>query len=206
MKYKNIKGEKFGKLTVLSYIGADTYGNALWECKCDCGNETVCLGFELRNGHIKSCGCLQKEIAKQGKYVHGFSKTQLYKRWFAMKSRCENKNNPSYKNYGGRGIKVCEEWKDFLTFQKWAFNNGYEKKLTIERVDVNGNYEPNNCVFANRTVQNRNTTRTYNINGYTASQISELVGLSRSTISKWLREGIVESYEDILERVKKIRR
>ena len=206
MKYKNIQGKRFGKLKVESYFGSDKSGNALWNCKCDCGRSVICQGSQLRSGHKRSCGCFQKEVAKQSKYIHGFSKTPLYKRWFAMKSRCENQKNPSYENYGGRGIKVCDEWKDFLTFQEWAFNNGYKQTLTIERIDVNGNYEPSNCVFADRVVQNRNTTRTHNIDGYTASQISEMVGLSRSTVAKWIRDGIAKTYEDILERVKKIRR
>ena len=202
MKYKNIQGKKFGKLTAVSYYGNDKYGNALWFCKCECGNIKICLGSQLRTGHTKSCGCWQRETAKKGKLIHGYSRTALYKRWFAIKSRCENTKNPSYKNYGGRGITMCNEWRDFLVFQEWALNNGYEQSLTIERVDVNENYEPNNCIFANRTVQNRNTTRTYNVNGYTASQISEMVGLSRSTIAKWLRCGMVKTYEEICIKAK----
>ena len=202
MKYKDIVNNKYGKLIVLCYYKNDKYNNALWLCKCDCGNELIVNGYALRSGHTQSCGCLQKEKAKKNKFIHGFAKTKLYKRWFQIKERCENPNNPSYKHYGGRNIKLCEEWHDFLIFQKWALNNGYQEKLTIERINVNGNYEPSNCIFATRLTQNRNTTRTYNINGYTAAEIARIFNLSRSTVAKWLRQGIVKTYEDIYHKAK----
>lgn len=137
---KTIIGKKFGKLTVLDkHRPAKTTKGTDWLCLCDCGNKSWVYRGKLVTGHTTSCGCKNKKL-------NGDSKTKLYKVWWGMKERCYNENSPSFKNYGKKGIQINNEWlKDFLNFQNWALTNGYQEDLTIERVDPNGNYEPENC-------------------------------------------------------------
>ena len=133
----NMIGKKFGRLTVLEECKERSIrGYKLYKCQCDCGNICYVAGIRLRNKETKSCGCLK----------HGKSTTKIYKVYSHMKARCYNKNNKDYKYYGGRGITICDEWlNDFMSFYDWAYENGYDDNLTIDRIDVNGNYEPNNC-------------------------------------------------------------
>lgn len=159
-KLINIVGQKYGRLTVIEYAGKFKDGHmSAWRCKCDCGNEVVVIGRNLKNGNTKSCGCIAKEINKNCDLFkkHGYSGTKLYAVWKGIIQRCFNKNNKEYKNYGGRGITICREWKnDFVNFYDWAISNGYEEKLTIDRINVNGNYEPSNCRWATTKTQSRN--------------------------------------------------
>lgn len=155
----DLTGQKFNKLLVLEYVYTKN-GQIYWKCKCDCGNIKNIAGSHLRTGHTKSCGCLKKEIIKkrtEQQTKHGLRHTRIYETWVNMKTRCLNKNNKNYSNYGARGIKVCNEWKDdFMTFYNWAMKNGYTDDLTIDRIDVNGNYEPNNCRWVTMEKQNNN--------------------------------------------------
>lgn len=157
MKKLNLLGQKYGRLTVIDYADNIYYGKRLksaWKCKCECGNELVVTTDHLRNGHTKSCGCYAKDIfwkwMNKRVYIkhERESDTRLYEIWSHMKSRCNInlKHSRRYKDYAGRGIKVCDEWKNnYISFKKWACENGYHDNLTIDRIDVNGNYEPNNC-------------------------------------------------------------
>lgn len=146
-KIKNLTGKRFGKLTVLSL--ANEEGPARWLCECECGNKKIVLGTSLTNGNTTSCGCVQKHAAAEtGKAsrTHGETKTALYRVWCGMKTRTENPNCDHYEWYGKRGIKVCEEWKEsFTAFRNWALENGYKKGLSIDRIDNNLGYAPNNC-------------------------------------------------------------
>lgn len=177
MKYRDLSGKKFGRLTVIKYDHSEKNRGAYFECICDCGNHCVVRGSQLvtKSRPTRSCGCLQKEKAKEhlaelekeGKVkhdqrrTHGMSKTRIYHIWLSMKKRCDCKKYEHYENYGGKGIKVCDEWnKSFEEFYKWALKNGYEENLSIDRIDVNGNYCPENCRFANQKAQVRNRTNT----------------------------------------------
>lgn len=140
-------GERYNNLTVLEECKErDKYGSVQYKCICDCGNLRIVTSHNLRTNRIKSCGCLNH----MGK-THGKTYTRLYRVYCGMKGRCYTKHNSSYPNYGGRGIKVCDEWlHDFMAFYNWALSNGYNDKLQIDRIDVNGNYEPNNCRWVDR--------------------------------------------------------
>lgn len=162
----DLTGEKFGRLVAEKYLG-----NQIYLCKCDCGNHVEVLRTNLKSGATSSCGCIRKEAVAKLKYSHGMCGERIYQTWQNMKSRCLCKNSSEYKNYGGRGITVCNDWLDFNPFYDWAINSGYNDNLTIERIDVNGNYEPSNCKWIPSEEQclNKTNTRRITINGNTKS-------------------------------------
>jgi hypothetical protein len=143
---KDLTGQIFGRLSVISREDNDKYGRTRWLCKCDCGRLSIKSGKLLLNGHCKSCGCGEYENRVKNCTSHKLSDTRLYNIWSAMKQRCYYAKHKDYHNYGGRGITICDEWKDnFKAFYDWALSHGYRDDLTIDRIDVNGNYEPSNC-------------------------------------------------------------
>jgi hypothetical protein len=158
----DMTGNKYGRLIVVGYSGTNNKGKALWECLCDCGNTNIVIGENLRQGVTTSCGCYRKEVEKIASVTHGLTKTnnkvnRLYSIWLDMKKRCHNPQNKEYKNYGGRGITVYGEWAtDYVAFHKWAINNGYTDKLTLDRIDVNKGYSPENCKWSTWVEQGRN--------------------------------------------------
>lgn len=157
MKPIDITGRRFGRLVAIRQVGSTEQGNAIWLCKCDCGKETEVRSVILRNGVTKSCGCYRSEYQREQQTKHGKSTTRMARIWYNMKERCLNRNNTSFANYGGRGITVCKEWlADFDNFYRWAICNGYRDDLTIDRINVNGNYEPNNCRWIPKGEQSRN--------------------------------------------------
>lgn len=183
--FVDLTGMKYGRLTVLRQ-GERFHNKITWECQCDCGNKTVVLSNSLRTGNTKSCGCLSRK--------HGGTHTRLYVVWCRMMDRCYKPYVERYKNYGGRGITVCDEWHDFSVFRKWAIESGYDPNAkhydcTLDRIDVNGNYCPENCRWIPMSEQFNNTTRSHyvcvNEEHLTISQASKKYGISAATI--WAR-------------------
>lgn len=162
-KLIDISGQKFGRLIVIerSYIDNDNF--IRWKCLCDCGNTYYARSYPLRTGSIKSCGCLEIEnlkIINSG--THKLSKLPIYKVWKSMKARCYRKTDKRYYRYGGRGIIVCDEWlNNPEKFIEWAKNNGYSKGLSIDRINNDGNYSPDNCRFVSYVINNRNSSNTH---------------------------------------------
>lgn len=171
-----IAGQTFGRLTVLYFANKGTDRHYIWHCRCECGTECDVSGSDLRSGHTQSCGCLQRERAAKTStmlsHTHGMSKTRLYHIWDGMRYRCKSSKSKCYPHYGGRGITVCEEWQNsFEAFSAWALTHGYQDDLTIDRIDVNGNYTPENCRWATVAEQNRNK-RKKRINGDEIQNVS----------------------------------
>lgn len=183
-------GRKYGRLTVIKEIQGK-HGRRML-CKCDCGNKHESSLGHLRRGAIRSCGCLLSESSSKKGFKHGKCDTRLYNIFHNMKSRCANKSNPKFKNYGGRGIRICKDWSDFMTFRKWALNNGYTKNLSLDRKNNDGNYNPDNCRWATNTQQARN--RRSNV-------IIEFNG-TKKHLTDWAKETGI-SYGTITWRIKK---
>lgn len=174
---EDLTGKKFGRLTCLECVGTQN-GKALWRCKCDCGNEVIVGAYNIKSGNTQSCGCYQRSQTSKACTTHNLSKHPLYKLWAGMKERCECPKNKRYDRYGGRGIKVCEEWHDFKVFHDWAIANGWVKGLSIERIDNDGDYCPTNCKWTSIAEQQSNTSKNHRLtyNGKT------------QTIAEWARE------------------
>ena len=163
MKVPDLVGKIFGRLLIQERSGSTIYGKARWKCLCGCGNTTYVETGKLTNGHTQSCGCLNKEIVIQknkdtAKY-NGESYGRIYRIWLGIIRRCNNKSYYYYHRYGGRGISLCLEWKDYFTFKSWALNNGYQENLSIDRINNDGNYEPSNCKWSTAKEQANNTSR-----------------------------------------------
>lgn len=189
IKKESLINSKFGRLTVLDTHIKDHIRYC--KCKCSCGNIKIIRYSHLKNGYTKSCGCLLVDNAKLNFKKHGKSKHPLSAIWNMMKQRCYNKKNRVYKDYGGRDIKVCTEWKnDFTTFYNWAIENGYKYGLTIDRINVDGDYEPNNCRFVTMKVQQNNRRNNiivnFNGNSKTLSEWSKELNIKPPTIYKRL--------------------
>ena len=192
-RYKDIKNNRFGKLTAISFEYTKNE-KSFWKCRCDCGNEKIVRADHLISGHTQSCGCITKTEHKATHITHNKSNTKLYAIWCSIKQRCFYKKSSNYKNYGGRGISICDEWKEnFKTFYDWSINNGYKEGLSIDRIDVNGNYCPENCRWATITEQANNKRNNIQIefNGVkkTISYWAKETGLSRETIYKRIYKG-----------------
>lgn len=186
-------GQKFNRLLVIGnaerYISPSGHRMKRWLCRCDCGKKIAVTTNHLISGHTKSCGCYAKEVSIQNglKKKHGLTKTRIHRICTQMKTRCFNPKDEHYKDYGGRGITICDGWKDnFQAFYDWALSNGYEEHLTIDRIDVNGNYEPSNCRWATQKEQsnNKRTTPFITFNGVTKTLLewSDITGIKYQTL------------------------
>lgn len=181
-------GKKFGKLTVIEEVQKRSKnGHKQYKCICDCGNIKIVRGDTLKNGSSRSCGCSQG-------VMHGYSKSKLYKILNGMKNRCYNKNAYNYSYYGGRCITICDDWlNDFMTFYDWAINSGYKEGLSIDRIDVNGNYDPNNCRWKTSKQQcnnkRNNIKLTYKGKTQTLSQWADELGINYNTVATRYHRG-----------------
>lgn len=179
--YVDLVGKKYNRLTVVSYHGKLNGNHVQWNCLCDCGKTTVVLGYNLKAGAVKSCGCL----GLGNNSIHGMTDTRLYHIWDNMKARCYRKNCKAYGSYGGRGITICDEWlSDNTAFLNWALNNGYADNLTIERDDVNKGYSPSNCRWIPREEQGRNTRSALGVEKATEIKLKLKSGMKINVIAK----------------------
>lgn len=193
----NLVDQKFGYLKVLyqvdDYISPQGLHYAKWHCKCTrCGTEKDITAHDLIRGSAQSCGCLSREIHSKLQTTHGMSKTRIYKIWSGIKARCLNPNDKYYINYGKRGITIFKDWElSFESFYNWAINNGYEDNLTIDRIDNNKGYFPDNCRWTDYKTQenNRRNNTIYYVNGekMTLSQCSDLCGYSSAMLSRRMK-------------------
>lgn len=182
----DITGERYGRLTAIKRLDKKYHGTYYWLFKCDCGNYKESPANRVRSGLVKSCGCLQKP--------HGDTGNRLFNIWVDMRQRCKNDGKPEHDNYGNRGITVCDEWNDYLTFKSWALDNGYTDELTLDRVDVNGNYEPSNCRWATYKQQanNKRDNRYVEIDGVThtlSEWLTILDNVTSCTVHRRIRAG-----------------
>jgi len=203
----DMRGKKIGRLTVVKEANERSKEKRVcWTCQCKCGNIIDVDGKSLRNGNTKSCGCLQKDRASQSNRTHGLRQTRLYNIYADMKRRCEQQSRKAYPRYGGRGITVCEEWReDFQAFYDWAMANGYEVGLQIDRIDNDGNYEPENCrwVTARENNNNRRDNVKITINGeeHTIAEWERIYGLKKYRLNRAISRGVdVKRYLSQFER------
>jgi len=200
-QFKDASGMIINNLKVIKFVGMNKRRHAYYEVECHCGNHFICRISHINEGSIKSCGCYISKILHSSKrnIKHGLSRSPLYYCWQSMKARCYNPKNPEYHNYGGRGINICDEWLDkengFMNFYNWSINNGFieNNKLSIDRINVDGNYEPSNCRWTYDKVQanNKRTSHyiTYDRYKFTIDQWADICNLSRDVIVSRLRRG-----------------
>ena len=178
-RLKDIKGQRFGRLVAIEHIGYVRQGQAIWRFQCDCGKIYEAVSAPVVKGTVVSCGCYNRERMAERNMRHGFAhrdhKEKLYEIWSSMKARCQRKTDLNYRHYGGRGITVCDEWQDYAPFRAWAMANGYQQGLTLDRIDNNSGYSPENCRWVTMLEQMRNTRR---------NRFIEYDG-ERKTISAW---------------------
>ncbi|BCG66439.1 hypothetical protein [Staphylococcus phage vB_SsapH-Golestan101-M] len=192
-RLKDMTNYKFNGCVVLKR--AENKGkNVCWLCRCYCGVEFVVRATDIRTGNTKSCGCLNRKLAGDRARKHGNRNSRLYNIWNNMKMRCSNPNSVNFKNYGARGISVCDEWfNSFENFYKWAMGNGYNDTLTLDRIDNDKGYKPSNCKWADYTHQERNRRNNhileYNNEKYSIAEWSDITGIPYSTLWSRIKKG-----------------
>lgn len=195
-KLHDLSGQRFGRLTV--FERAENKGKqTAWLCKCDCGKIVAVMGWNLRTGNTKSCGCWRDEkvpqVNKELNTRHGESHTKLHKAWCNMRYRCFNAKCKFYDIYGGRGITICDEWSNYEAFRDWSLANGFAEGLSLDRIDVNGDYCPENCRWVSEKVQQNNKRDnnylTFNGATHTIQEWADITGIGWSTIKERLKNG-----------------
>lgn len=185
---RDLRGLSFGRLTVLDFCGLNKFQKATWRCSCECGNYVVVIGTSLTNGKKISCGCYEKESKKKTNFKHGLRRHDLYKTWLNIKARCYNQHNNHYKYYGENGIVMCDEWKnDFKSFYDWSINHGWERGLSIERIDNHKGYEPSNCKWITMSEQSKNRTTNHYLvdkqgNIMTIADVARITNINARTL------------------------
>lgn len=200
---KDLTGKRFGRLTVLyrsqDNIAPSGYKTVMWQCKCDCGKDVIVRGKCLSDGTTKSCGCFAKELMSQRMSKHSGFGTRLYAVWNSMRQRCNNPKNRAYPNYGGRGVSICDEWDDFAAFRDWALLAGYDEnakrgKFTLDRIDVDGNYTPENCRWADMSIQTNNRRETvyitYEDETHALTDWAKITGIKYHTLWRRYKKGL----------------
>lgn len=193
----DLVGRRFGKLTVLhrnaDHIAPSGQHIRMWQCRCDCGNERNVAGQNLIKGHTQSCGCLRSHNRLKHGECFGGKPTRLYRIWAGMKSRCSSPGSSHYEKYGARGISVCADWDDFTKFKEWAIESGYNDSLTLDRIDVNGNYSPENCRWVSYKTQGNNTRRNmtfeFNHQIHTLSEWAEITHIPYKALWERINRG-----------------
>lgn len=180
-KIHDLKGQRFGRLIVKEFAGLNKHRKATWDCLCDCGKKVIVVGTSLINGSTTSCGCYALKSKQERFKKHGLRNHDLYKTWLNIKARCYNPKNNHYKYYGERGIKMCDEWKDnFENFFNWAINNGWQRMLSIERIDNEKWYEPSNCKWIKMCAQSKNRRTNHYLVDEKGNKVT-IADVSRST-------------------------
>lgn len=199
---RDLSGQRFGRWTVIGRaddsITKKGYHNIMWHCVCDCGTSKDVRGKSLTEGISKSCGCLMRECVSERMSQHNGFGTRLYAVWNSMRQRCNNPNNQAYENYGGRGISICPQWDDFGVFRAWAESVGYRDdaergELTLDRIDVDKDYSPDNCRFVDMRTQANNRRRSiiveYDGESHPLSVWAEILGVQYPTLWKQYKNG-----------------
>jgi hypothetical protein len=204
MKPLDITGQKFGRLTAIKYEGVDNHHRRIWLYKCECGNEVIKPSSEVVRGITKSCGCLKKDNINKYRRItkkHGKTGTRLYAIWCGIKCRCNYHNyEKKYRSY--KNVEICDEWREFEPFCEWAETHGYRDDLTIDRINNNGNYEPNNCRWVDYKTQENNKSTNHRItyNGVTKNLTEWMAYFGKKDCSHYYyyhRKGVSDS--DIID-------
>lgn len=206
MPKHDLCGQSFGRMTVVLEAGRDKHKNVLWKCVCECGNVSFATTHDLESGHTRSCGCLRSEVTTSKNTRNRSTKRSndihLYNVWAAMKQRCCNSNHARYKDYGGRGITLCNQWMDYEPFYEWAMANGYRRGLDIDRINNDAGYSPDNCRFITRqqNCRNKRDNRYITLFGTTRvlQEWCDIFGLDSKVISHRISRGA--SQEEALTR------
>lgn len=210
-KALELTGQRFSRLTVLKRVENNKWGQSQWLCQCDCGTQTIVVATQLTSGKTKSCGCYSRDQCTShlpDTTTHHLSRTPLYCSWEQMKQRCFNSKRRDWMCYGGRGITVCDEWLSSENFFKWALENGYEEGKTLDRIDVDKGYYPENCRWATPKEQGRNKRNNVRVTvggkEYVLSELAETFNILYETL--WHRYKYGDRDERLIRPVRKLRK
>lgn len=200
-KLVDITGTRYGRLVAIKYAGQNKYKQFLWKCVCDCGAEVIVSASHLNNCYVKSCGCLRRDESRQRKTIHGHRYERAYGIWKHMLKRCYNQEDGGYDYYGKRGIRVCDEWQNsYESFRDWSLANRYADDLSLDRIDNDGNYTPENCRWVDHYTQMNNTRRSRHISykniSHTISEWSRILGVHKATLRDRINRGDMSDFDN----------